>query len=203
MRERKQPDPEKIRALQKALEEYSGQEPLIDETREKALSRIRERALLLLDSRSRSRQELRDRLVKAEFEPELVDEVLDSFQRNGLVDDLTFAREWVRQRFERRGKSAAMLDVELQRKGVGDADRAEALSVIEREDEREVARGLAVKKARQVKRVPEDRQQRDKELRRIVGVLARRGFNSGMSLQIAREALAERCAELESESVED
>ncbi len=203
MRERQQPDPERIRALQKALEEYSGQEPLIDETREKALSRIRERALLLLDSRSRSRQELRDRLVKAEFEPELVDEVLDSFQRNGLVDDLAFAREWVRQRFERRGKSAAMLDVELQRKGVGDADRAEALSVIEREDEREVARGLAVKKARQVKRVPEDRQQRDKELRRIVGVLARRGFNSGMSLQIAREALAERCAELESESVED
>ena len=203
MRERKQPDPEKLRALQKALEEYSGAEPLVDENREKALSRIRERALLLLDSRARSRQELRDRLVKAEFEPELVDEVLDSFQRNGLVDDLTFAREWVRQRFERRGKSAAMLDVELQRKGVGDADRAEALSVIEREDEREVARGLAVKKARQVKRVPEDRQQRDKELRRIVGVLARRGFNSGMSLQIAREALAERCAELESESVED
>ena len=197
MRERKQPDPEKLRALQKALEEYSGAEPLVDENREKALSRIRERALLLLDSRARSRQELRDRLVKAEFEPELVDEVLDSFQRNGLVDDLTFAREWVRQRFERRGKSAAMLDVELQRKGVGEADRAEALSVIDRDDEREVARALATKKAKQVKRIPEDRQQRDKELRRIVGVLARRGFNSGMSLELAREALDERCAELE------
>lgn len=191
------PDPEKLRALQKALEEYSGAEPLIDENREQALSRIRERALLLLDSRARSRQELRDRLVKAEFEPELVDEVLDSFQHNGLVDDLTFAREWVRQRFERRGKSAAMLDVELQRKGVGEADRAEALSAIDRDDERAVARALATKKAKQVKRIPEDRQQRDKELRRIVGVLARRGFNSGMSLELAREALDERCAELE------
>lgn len=191
------PDPEKLRALQKALEEYSGAEPLIDENREQALSRIRERALLLLDSRARSRQELRDRLVKAEFEPELVDEVLDSFQRNGLVDDLAFAREWVRQRFERRGKSAAMLDVELQRKGVGEADRAEALSAIDRDDERAVARALATKKAKQVKRIPEDRQQRDKELRRIVGVLARRGFNSGMSLELAREALDERCAELE------
>lgn len=197
MRERKQPDPEKLRALQKALEEYSGAEPLVDENREKALSRVRERALLLLDSRARSRQELRDRLVKAEFEPELVDEVLDSFQRNGLVDDLAFAREWVRQRFERRGKSAAMLDVELQRKGVGEADRAEALSAIDRDDERAVARALATKKAKQVKRIPEDRQQRDKELRRIVGVLARRGFNSGMSLELAREALDERCAELE------
>ena len=123
--------------------------------------------------------------------------MLDSFQRNGLVDDLAFAREWVRQRFERRGKSAAMLDVELQRKGVGEADRAEALSVIDRDDEREVARALATKKAKQVKRIPEDRQQRDKELRRIVGVLARRGFNSGMSLELAREALDERCAELE------
>lgn len=197
MRERKQPDPEKLRALQKALEEYSGAEPLVDENREKALSRVRERALLLLDSRARSRQELRDRLVKAEFEPELVDEVLDSFQRNGLVDDLAFAREWVRQRFERRGKSAAMLDVELQRKGVGEADRAEALSAIDRDDERAVARALATKKAKQVKRIPEDRQQRDKELRRIVGVLARRGFNSGMSLELARGALDERCAELE------
>ena len=123
--------------------------------------------------------------------------MLDSFQRNGLVDDLTFAREWVRQRFERRGKSAAMLDVELQRKGVGEADRAEALSAIDRDDERAVARALATKKAKQVKRIPEDRQQRDKELRRIVGVLARRGFNSGMSLELAREALDERCAELE------
>nr|WP_274708564.1 regulatory protein RecX [Corynebacterium meitnerae] len=183
--------------MQKALEEYSGAEPLIHENREKALSRVRERALLLLDSRARSRQELRDRLVKAEFEPELVDEVLDSFQRNGLVDDLAFAREWVRQRFERRGKSAAMLDVELQRKGVGEADRAEALSAIDRDDEREVARALAAKKAKQVKRIPADRHQRDKELRRIVGVLARRGFNSGMSLELAREALDERCAELE------
>ena len=90
-----------------------------------------------------------------------------------------------------------MLDVELQRKGVGEADRAEALSVIDRDDEREVARALATKKAKQVKRIPEDRQQRDKELRRIVGVLARRGFNSGMSLELAREALDERCAELE------
>ena len=135
--------------------------------------------------------------MKAEFEPELVDEVLDSFQRNGLVDDLAFAREWVRQRFERRGKSAAMLDVELQRKGVGEADRAEALSAIDRDDERAVARALATKKAKQVKRIPEDRQQRDKELRRIVGVLARRGFNSGMSLELARGALDERCAELE------
>ena len=35
MRERKQPDPEKLRALQKALEEYSGAEPLVDENREK------------------------------------------------------------------------------------------------------------------------------------------------------------------------
>lgn len=196
MEKRRQPDPEKVRALQQALEDYASTDSLIDGTREKALSRIRERALLLLDQRSRSRQELRDRLVRADFEPELVDEVLDSFQRNGLIDDEAFAREWVRQRFARRGKAPAMLDVELQRKGVSEADRAAALDAIDADDEREAAWGLARKKARSVKEIPEDRAQRDKELRRIVGVLARRGFSSSLSLEIARAALEERCAEL-------
>lgn len=61
-----------------------------------------------------------------------------------------------------------------------------------------MARALAEKKARSLKSVPADRKERDKELRRIVGVLARRGFNEGMSLNIAISALEERCEELSS-----
>ena len=59
-----------------------------------------------------------------------------------------------------------------------------------------MARTLAQKKARSIKTIPSDRRERDKALRRIVGVLARRGFNEGMSLQIAIAALEARCAEL-------
>ena len=59
-----------------------------------------------------------------------------------------------------------------------------------------MAQTLAQKKARSIKAIPSDRRERDKALRRIVGVLARRGFNEGMSLQIAIAALEARCAEL-------
>ena len=207
MAQRREPDPEKLRKLQEALDAYAagGGPGLIDHEHEKAAAKVRERALRLLDQRSRSRHELRERLldhrrVKEGEEPpapELIDDVLDSLQRSGLIDDEAFAHEWVRQRFERRGKSSSVLRRELQDKGVSAADQDAALEQIDEDDERELARGLAQKKARTVKSVPVDRAGRDKELRRIVGVLARRGFPESMALQIAKDALDERCEELQ------
>lgn len=82
---------------------------------------------------------------------------------------------------------------------MSEADRAEALEQIDPADEEAMAQALAEKKARSIKSVPEDRKERDKALRRIVGVLARRGFNEGMSLQIAIAALDARCVELRAE----
>lgn len=206
MPQRREPDPEKLRKLQEALDAYAADEGpgLIDHEYEKAAAKVRERALRLLDQRSRSRHELRERLLDPRRvkegedgpDPDLVDDVLDSLTRSGLIDDEAFAREWVRQRFERRGKSTTVLRRELQDKGVSAADRESALQQIDESDERELARELARKKARSVKAVPADRAERDKELRRIVGVLARRGFPQAMALQIAREALDSRCEEL-------
>lgn len=196
-----QPAPEKLEQLRQALEAYEKGEAeggLFDREAEEAKSKVRSRALGLLDQRSRSRQELYDRLVQAEFAPEVVDEVLDDLAHAGLIDDAAFAAEWVRQRHKRRGKSRSVLDRELREKGVSQEDRDEALAQIDAADEEAMARALAEKKARSVKSVPVDRKERDKALRRIVGVLARRGFNEGMSLNIAISALEERCEELSS-----
>lgn len=196
-----QPAPEKLEQLRQALEAYEKGEAeggLFDREAEEAMSKVRSRVLGLLDQRSRSRQELYDRLVQAEFDPEVVDEVLDDLAHAGLIDDAAFAAEWVRQRHKRRGKSRSVLDRELREKGVIQEDRDEALSQIDAADEEAMARALAEKKARSVKSVPADRKEREKALRRIVGVLARRGFNEGMSLNIAISALEERCEELSS-----
>lgn len=188
-------DPEKIARLKAALEAYRPGPGLIDHAREEAKSPVRKRALGLLDQRARSREELRGRLIKAEFEPALVDEVLDDLAASGLINDTAFASEWVRQRAARRGKSARALDMELRDKGVGSADRAAALEQITDDDEERIARGVAEKAARKVKRAPEDRAEYDKFLRRIVGALARRGFNQGLAMRLGREALDERIAE--------
>ena len=190
-------DPEKIARLKAALEAYRPGSGLIDHAREEAKSPVRKRALGLLDQRARSREELRGRLIKAEFEPALVDEVLDDLAASGLINDTAFASEWVRQRAARRGKSARALDMELRDKGVGSADRAAALEQITDDDEERIARGVAEKAARKVKRAPEDRAEYDKFLRRIVGALARRGFHQGLAMRLGREALDERIAECE------
>ncbi|AQQ15455.1 Regulatory protein RecX [Corynebacterium glaucum] len=196
------PDPDKIARLQEALDHYKthGGGELFDRTHEEAIAPVRKRALGLLDQRARSRHELRERLLKAEFEEDLVEEVLDSLERSRLLDDKAFAREWVRQRAAARGKSARALDLELRDKGVAADIRADALSQVSPEDEEAQARVLAEKKARAVKAPPTDRQEYDKHLRRVVGVLARRGYSSEMSLRVARETLDARIDALNSDS---
>lgn len=194
-----QPSPEKLEKLRRALEAYESGDAggqLIDAEAEAAKAPVRSRALGLLDQRARSRKELRDRLVAADFEPEVVDTVVDDLAGAGLVDDEAFAKEWVRQRHARRGKSARALNLELKEKGVEAADRAIALEQITEESEEVVARQVAEKKARTLKRVPADRHERDKFLRRIVGTLARRGYNQELVMRISIEALDARIAEL-------
>lgn len=192
-----QPDPGKVAALKQALENYQpGEGSFFDREAEEAKAKVRNRALGLLDQRARSRSELEGRLIKAEFEPQLVAEVCDDLEHTGLLDDAQFAREWVRQRAARRGKATKALDLELRDKGVAADIRQEALDQIDPSDEEATARALAAKKARSIKTEPADYQEKQKALRRIVGVLARRGFPEGMSLRIAREALNERLDEL-------
>lgn len=196
------PDPEKIARLRQALteaEEGRGPAPLFDKEAEESKAKVRERALRLLDQRARSRFELEKRLIDADFPESLVVAVVDELVDVNLVDDARFASEWVRQRHQRRGKSTRVLDLELKRKGVGEEDRREALSQIDQDDEESIARKLAAKKARSVKAVPADRAERQKALRRIVGVLARRGFPEGMAMRISIEALDARCEELSHE----
>ena len=194
-----QPSPDKIERLRHALEEYESGNAggsLIDTEAEEAKAAVRSRALGLLDQRARSRKELHDRLVAAEFEPDVVEAVLDDLAGVGLIDDGSFAREWVRQRHVRRGKSARALNLELKDKGVAAEDRAAALEQVTEDSEEAIARQIAAKKARTLKKAPADRHERDKFLRRIVGTLARRGYNQGLTMRVAIEALDARIAEL-------
>lgn len=185
----------KIERLQEAIDNFQGGE-LFDARRDEALAPIRKRALGLLDQRQRSRHELRERLIGMEFAPELVDEVLDGLQASQLVDDARFASEWVRQRAATRGKSPRALDLELREKGVAADLRAAALAQISAEDEEAQARAVARKKVREVKQPPIDRAEFEKALRRVVGVLARRGYSSELTMRVARDELQARIESL-------
>ncbi|MDU0477897.1 recombination regulator RecX [Staphylococcus chromogenes] len=190
---------EKLQRLAQALEEYSAGEhaPLFDRELEQRKATIRNRALGLLDHRARSEHELTQRLIAAEFEPELVTAVVTDLKSCGLVDDEAFAREWVRQRHHRRGKSKKALDVELKEKGIASGVRQLALAAIDEDTEQEKAHELAVKKARSIKQVPADFSERQKALARIVGMLARRGYPQHIAMPAAISALDLRISELQ------
>lgn len=176
---------------------------LYDAGREESKAPIRAKALRLLDQRMRSRKELVDRLSAVEeFPAEMIEEVIDDLARSGLVDDEQFASEWVRQRFAARGKSKMVLDRELRDKGIGSSQRAAALEQITHNAEEDVARKLAAKKAATIKTVAADYNAKQKDLRRVVGVLARRGFPAELSMEIAREELDEQYARLQQETDE-
>ncbi|CCI83161.1 regulatory protein RecX [Corynebacterium otitidis] len=194
---------ERVARLAEAIAEIQAAGPESAEAAERdeeELSRVREQALRLLDQRARSRVELRRRLLAKDEPEELVDDVLDRLEAAGLIDDGEFARQWVRQRAQRRGKSRLALDRELRDKGVSEAVRSDALEELSRAEEDDIARALARKKAASIKSEPEGYQERVKQLRRIVGVLARRGFPESAALPIAVEALDERLAEIADEA---
>ena len=191
---------ETIEKLAQQIAEADGSS-LYDAGREESKAPIRAKALRLLDQRMRSRKELVERLEAVEeFPTSMIEEVVDDLTRSGLVNDELFASEWVRQRFASRGKSKMVLNRELQEKGIDASLRADALEQITHNAEEEVARKLAAKKAATIKSVAPDFNDKQKDLRKVVGVLARRGFPSELSMNIAREQLENRYRELEADT---
>lgn len=191
---------ETIEKLAQQIAEADGGS-LYDAGREESKAPIRAKALRLLDQRMRSRKELVERLEAVEeFPTSMIEEVVDDLTRSGLVNDELFASEWVRQRFASRGKSKMVLNRELQKKGIDASLRADALEQITHNAEEEVARKLAAKKAATIKTVAPDFNTKQKDLRKVVGVLARRGFPSELSMSIARDQLEERYRELEEDT---
>jgi regulatory protein len=149
-------------------------------------------ALRLLGVRARSRQEMRDRLTRKGFEPDVVDEVMARLERHKLLDDEEFASEWVRSRHLNSGKGRLAVRHELRTKGVDESVISEALADIDPDDEREIAAGLVARKLTPstIDRIADDRAERDKAMRRLVGMLVRRGYSQSLAFEVVGEALS-------------
>ncbi|MFC9834907.1 recombination regulator RecX [Rhodococcus sp. NPDC127530] len=140
--------------------------------------------LRLLTDRARSRAELFERLAKKGYSADIAERVLDRLTEVGLVNDADFAQQWVHSRHTYSGKGKRALALELRRKGIGQEDATEALAQIDSEDERARATELVAKKLRTV-----SADDRDRAVRRLVSMLARRGFPQGMAFEVVKEQL--------------
>lgn len=143
----------------------------------------------LLAVRARSRSELRQALVRKGFDEELADAALQKFADAGLIDDAEFARAWVRERHEQQGLGRHALGVELRRKGVAEHVIDDALSTMDEESEVERARELVRRKLRGTAAVDGAAVDGAKRTRRLVSMLARKGYSEGMAFRVVREEL--------------
>jgi regulatory protein len=155
----------------------------------------KEICLRLLTDRARSRQELATALARKGVPAEAAAAVLDRFGEVGLIDDAAFAEAWVRSRHVHAGLGRRALAVELRRKGVADDVVGEALAGVDVESEDRRARHLVDRKLRSL--AVGTAEQRAAAARRLVGMLARKGYGAGTAYRVVREALAEHGAAVE------
>jgi len=151
------------------------------------------RTILLdkLTGQPRTRAELAGLLAEREIPDEVADEVLDRFTEVGLIDDAAFATAWVESRHRGRGLGKRALAQELRRRGVDDQLARDALDELEPEQEEETARALVRRKLRSMRSLD-----REVAMRRLLGMLARKGYPGGIAMMVVKEELSASHEEL-------
>jgi len=151
--------------------------------------RAREICLRQLSVRPRTRAELAKALARKQISEEVIAEVLDRYDEVGIIDDGAFARAWVSSRHHGRGLARRALANELRQRGVVSEVAAEALDTLDEDEEAATARALVDRKLRSTTGTPEA------VFRRLVGMLARKGYPPGVAIRAVKDALAARDAE--------
>ncbi|MBP1781598.1 regulatory protein [Micromonospora sp. HB375] len=149
----------------------------------------REICLRQLAVRPRTRAELAGALARRGISEEVAEQVLDRYDEVGIVDDAAFARAWVSSRHNGRGLARRALANELRQRGVDGEVAGAALDDLDEETEAETARALVDRKLRSTRGEP------DAVFRRLVGMLARKGYPAGVAIRAVKDALAAQSAE--------
>ena len=140
--------------------------------------------LRLLTAKSRSRAQLETALAKRNVPTEAATRVLDRLTDVGLINDAAFAEQFVSIRHADRGLAARELRRQLSTSGVSDEIAVAATAGIDDESDRHTARLLVDRKLRTMAALEPHVQ-----VRRLVGMLARKGYSSAVCYAVVREAV--------------
>ena len=137
--------------------------------------------LWLLSRRAYTVKELRDKLVKKETKPEVIEQTLERLKERKFVNDADFAAMYVRSRQTQKGPIA--LRRELFRKGVAEEVVGESLSALDEDTQTETAAELLVKNAWRF-----NKDDPRKNYAKAYAFLARRGFGSDVVKRAIEES---------------
>jgi regulatory protein len=146
--------------------------------------------LRLLTAAPRTKAELATALRRRGVPDDAAEAVLERFAEVKLIDDEMFARAWVESRHHGRGLAGRALSAELRRRGVAREQIDAALDELDPEQEAATARELVDRRLRSTRGQPGPAR-----MRRLVGMLARKGYGPGLAYRVVREALEREAAE--------
>lgn len=151
------------------------------------------KAVAFLAVRARSIFEVRQKLLAKGYMERTLDMVLYKLEKEHIVDDEAFARDWARARTNCRLGKIRILQ-ELLHKGIDRELAEQALAELdEEEDSEKPIHKLALKLLARVKNEPDAR----KAMRKVLSAMARRGFSYQESSEAVQTALAELGEEAE------
>lgn len=144
----------------------------------------RQICLRILTAAPRTQAQLASALRRRGVPKDAAAAVLARFAEVKLIDDAMFARAWVDSRHHSRGLAGRALGAELRQRGVATDDIQAALDELSPDVELQTARELIARRLPGTAGmlVPA-------RMRRLVGVLARKGYSSGLAYRVVREAL--------------
>lgn len=141
--------------------------------------------LRMLERKARSRSELEQALAKKGVPDDVGTAVLDRFTEVGLIDDAALAESIAGAQHRERGLARRAVAQKLRQRGFDAEAVTDAVAGIDGDDERRRAEALVAKKLRSLQSLPPEVQ-----TRRLVGLLARKGYGSGLSYEVVKAAVA-------------
>ena len=136
----------------------------------------------MLKLRLHSEYEIRKRLIKKQFESELIDKTIQYFKDIDFIDDRKFAKQWIVARLH-KPFGASRIQFELKTKGIDEEILKEELAFATKDyPEIETVTALARKRASVYDRIPQEKMKQ-----RVYGYLVRRGFSSYAISKAMRE----------------
>jgi regulatory protein len=157
----------------------------------------RQICLRMLTAAPRTRAQLAAALKRSGVPDEAAEAVLGRFADVKLIDDAMFATAWVESRHYGRGLSGRALAAELRHRGVAAEDIRAAVDQLGPEQEIATARSLVARKLAATKGQPTPAR-----VRRLVGMLARKGYSQALAYRVAREALEQEGVDLAAAGVD-
>jgi regulatory protein len=146
--------------------------------------------LRMLTAAPRTQAELAKALRRRGVPDDAAQAVLERFADVKLIDDAMFARAWVESRHHSRGLSGRALGAELKKRGVAQDDIAQALDELDPEQEVATARELIGRRLEGTRGQPGPAR-----MRRLTGLLARKGYPAALAYRVVREALENEALE--------